>query len=341
MSIPTSQMRQDGHCHYTGSLSKGYLEARLKVLFPNQDTPLTNYIPQFSSDWKMNYQEFFASYQKIQNITKSSDRKEQYQLYASGAYDICRNNLSENINSFDLRVGPKLDLNATINRISAMTEGFAKAENEVGKAAVGRFILTLIHDENGKFINVTSESLSELIHHLSSNPKNSHRILGFDFSGPEKRVDTKMVFTLLNIIENSNTKRPSNQKYLITFHAGEYVNQNIIRQFNYLDKILDHQINRLSHGTILWLKPILLDPQNPSRIEKWQNHLLKKLIDKNITLEICPTANLLLSPLQSINDIPFSKFTQMGLQYSINTDNKTILNTTLSQETSLCSPGQH
>jgi adenosine deaminase len=337
MSTITSQT--DGHCHYTGSLSKQYLQNRINLLFPDQNLLVADFLPQFTSDWKTNFKNFFTSYQKIQNLTKSQVSGEQYNLYSSGAYDICRNYLLEGISSFDLRAGPKLNLQESISRINAMSEGFAKAEKELNSPETAKILLTLIHDQDGKYANVTPQSLTEILNYLGTNSQNTHRILGFDFSGPESNLDTDTFFSLLDILENSELGNRNIKRYLITVHAGEYSDiENVFDRYAYIDQLLDHRIDRISHGTILWLDPSLIDIHNQDKIVRWQEHLLQKIADKSILLEICPTANLLLSPLKSISDIPFSKFTQMGIKYSINTDNKTLINTTLSREISLSLP---
>ncbi|MEG0288108.1 MAG: adenosine deaminase [Carnobacterium sp.] len=55
-------------------------------------------------------------------------------------------------------------------------------------------------------------------------------------------------------------------------------------------------------------------------------------IDKNVLLEICPTSNLQTKTVNSWEDYPFRKFIDAGLKVSINTDNRTVSNTTLTDE---------
>ncbi|HSV95160.1 MAG TPA: hypothetical protein VLH94_04300 [Spirochaetia bacterium] len=334
--MSTMSSQADGHCHYSGSLSRQYLQNRIDFLFPHQGIPVSNFLPQFTLNWEKNFKQFFDSYQKVQLLTQSAIPEEQYQLYSSGAYDICKNYILEGVSSFDLRAGPKLKLSGTVDRLSAMIEGFNNAENEFNTSKKARLILTLIHDQKGKFTNVNISSLTELLAYLDTNKKIANRVIGFDFSGPEICIDSHMFFSLLNLIEKYNSNDEHLKKYIITIHAGEYSDKDtIFPRLSFIDQLLNHKINRISHGTILWLNPSLINTDKQKEIETYQNRLLNKIADKNIILEICPTSNLLLSPLKKISDIPFQKFNKLGIKYTINTDNKTLIGTNLSREISL------
>lgn len=326
-------IHKDGHCHYTGSLSKQYLQNRLSILYPNHECSIESILPHFTKDWHENFSSFFISYQTIQSITRSTILEEQNQLYSSGAYDICNRYLVEGTESFDLRAGPKKDIKETISRIDAMTKGFQKAEADFSASQKGNIVLTLIHDQNGEFINTDENTLAELLKSIDINPKIFHRVIGFDFSGPENNINTKKILSLLDILEHNEYGNKLYSKYTITVHAGEYIDsQKYLNSFQYINTLLDQGINRLSHGTILWLHPSLIDKNNQEKIQIIQTNLLQKIAEKNIILEICPTANYFLSPLKNISDIPFSVFDKMGINYTINTDNKTLFGTNLSKE---------
>lgn len=209
--------------------------------------------------------------------------------------------------------------------------GFEKAERENGKQVVGKLMLTLIHDEFGHFTNVNSTTLGELLEYLRHNPDLSKRVVGFDFSGSEKNFDPTDLFGLLNIIVDFN--KVNTPKYEIAVHAGEYVDRdNIHNRFEYLEELINSGIDRLSHGTLLWVDPQLIDNEQPRNISTRQIDILKMIAKKRIHLEICPTANTTLSPLKTQTDIPLSMLDGLGVIYSINTDNKTIFDTSLKKE---------
>lgn len=316
--------RIDYHCHFSGSLSANFLSERI----PQSEL----YSPIFTPDWEQNFQLFFQTYLGIQRATKSSDPISQTTLYESGAFDICSSYINEGVDEFHLRMGPRVDLTETRRRLESTMAGFNRAEKRRGKDAVGKIVLTLIHDKTGKFFNTNADSLKQLLTHLEKSPEGSDRVIGFDFSGPEDNFDQKELFSLLEILTQHN-RLAGCRKYEIAVHAGEYVDRiNITNQFDYLDLLLTQDINRISHGTIIWLDPVLVDPKQAKEIQIRQQRLLTTLATKNIHLEICPTGNTLLSPLIKPTDIPLADFDRRGIRYSINTDNKTIFNTTLHKE---------
>lgn len=59
---------------------------------------------------------------------------------------------------------------------------------------------------------------------------------------------------------------------------------------------------------------------------------VKRLVDNNITLEICPTSNLNTAMFQDIKSYPLKKLQKSGIKYTINTDNMSVSNTSLQRE---------
>lgn len=59
---------------------------------------------------------------------------------------------------------------------------------------------------------------------------------------------------------------------------------------------------------------------------------IKKLIDNNITLEICPTSNVQTDVIKSYKDHPIKKLMDLGVLVTVSTDNNTVSNITLSEE---------
>lgn len=60
--------------------------------------------------------------------------------------------------------------------------------------------------------------------------------------------------------------------------------------------------------------------------------LLKEAIQKNVTLEVCPTSNLHTKVVSSISLHPVYELYKLGVNITINTDNRTVSNTTLENE---------
>lgn len=63
--------------------------------------------------------------------------------------------------------------------------------------------------------------------------------------------------------------------------------------------------------------------------------LVNQIIDKNIHLEVCPTSNIQTNVVNSISDHPIRKLFDLGVNLSINTDNRTVSNTSLTNEYTL------
>lgn len=95
-----------------------------------------------------------------------------------------------------------------------------------------------------------------------------------------------------------------------TIHAGEAGDiSNIIEAINL-------GTNRIGHG----IKAIN------------NQEILKMLKEKNITLEICPTSNLQTHAIDNYKNHPIQYFYQNNILTTINTDNNTVSNITLSTE---------
>ena len=60
--------------------------------------------------------------------------------------------------------------------------------------------------------------------------------------------------------------------------------------------------------------------------------VIKDLVEKGITLEVCPKSNLDTKTISKYEDLPLKDFIKKGVKISINTDDMTVSNTTLKQE---------
>ncbi len=94
--------------------------------------------------------------------------------------------------------------------------------------------------------------------------------------------------------------------YHITVHAGETASaQNVI------DSIEKLGAERIGHGV---------------RIEN--NEVAYKLVkEKGIMLELCPTSNVQTKAVDSMKNHPIRRFLDDGIKVSVNTDNRTVSNT--------------
>ncbi|MDO4963012.1 MAG: adenosine deaminase [bacterium] len=95
-----------------------------------------------------------------------------------------------------------------------------------------------------------------------------------------------------------------------TIHSGEADGASSI------NKAIEFGAKRLGHGI--------------RAIES--NECIKKLIDNNITLEVCPTSNVQTDVIKSYKDHPIKKLMDLGVLVTVSTDNNTVSNITLSEE---------
>lgn len=113
------------------------------------------------------------------------------------------------------------------------------------------------------------------------------------------------------LIHKKAFKYADSEGFQITIHAGETGNyENIITSINEL------KATRIGHGVNA------IDDQRT----------IDLLLEKNVTLEVCPTSNIQTKAYESYENHPFKKLLDLGVRVTLNTDNMTVSNTTLNKE---------
>lgn len=97
----------------------------------------------------------------------------------------------------------------------------------------------------------------------------------------------------------------------ITAHSGEALGAQSVEE---TIRLLNP--NRIGHGT--------------RSVE--DDLVLNEIINKKIHLEVCPGSNVQTNVIDLLSDHPVTTFKQKGVSFSINTDGRTICDTTLSKE---------
>lgn len=279
----------------------------------------------FTKDITKNIEAFFDIYSLFQYWTKSNDIKEREDLYINGTEQIAKSFYNERVDNFEIIAGPLIDWNETQLRINNMLNGLELFERKQRLKDFGRIRLTFISDKNNGYNNYSFGTLTKILETLEKDKKWAQRISGFDFSGAERISNLSKQKKIIEKI-NSFGKEIS-----ISVHAGEDLIHNAPDEFfSYFEQLLDLKIDKICHGTFLWIPDKYLNISN--RSNKKRLSLLKKVSEKKIQLEICPTANVLLSPISEYNEIPVDMLSKLGISFSINTDNKSILSTDLKSE---------
>lgn len=127
-------------------------------------------------------------------------------------------------------------------------------------------------------------------------------VCAVDLAGSEKEYP--------NYLYKDLFKKAEELSIPYTIHAGEALGKESV----YL--ALEMNATRIGHGIHL----------------EDDEDLIEKLKRNNILLEICPTSNVQTQAITTINKHPIYNFYQKGLPISINTDNRTVSNTTLTKE---------
>ena len=127
-------------------------------------------------------------------------------------------------------------------------------------------------------------------------------VVAIDLAGAEDRYPIDAYLDLL--------KKARQKNIPITVHAGENGSSEEVRK-----AILAGAL-RIGHGI-----HAILDKE-----------VLQLIKEKNILLEICPTSNVQTNAIDLFSNHPVLKFYEAGIAISINTDNRTVSNVSLTRE---------
>jgi adenosine deaminase len=211
------------------------------------------------------------------------------------AYELCEDAAKENIKWLEIRYSPILHTQGgmkTMDNLEAVIRGTRKAEREFGIS--GGVIVSGMRS----FDPMYSMELAEL-----AVAYKNRGVIGFDLAGPEENYPAKDHEEAFRLVLKNNVN--------ITIHAGEaYGSESIHQAVHYCGA------HRIGHGTHL--------PEDGG--------LMNYINDHRICLEICLTSNLQTRSVPSIEKHPFKFFRDYGLRLSLNTDNRLMSNTTVTDE---------
>jgi adenosine deaminase len=128
-------------------------------------------------------------------------------------------------------------------------------------------------------------------------------VVGFDLAGEEKDFPAKDHRDAFYLILDHNINS--------TVHAGEgFGPPSIAQALHYCGA------HRIGHGTRL------LEDED----------LMNFVLDHRIPLEVCLTSNVQTRTVRTLRKHPFKLYLELGLRVTLNTDNTTVSNTTISKE---------
>ncbi len=202
----------------------------------------------------------------------------------------------DNVQYMELRFTPKALCNFTQLPLHVAVELVCDTANEAALAygIQVRYIISMNRNE--------SVELGELA--LKAALQNTHRgVVGLDLAGDEANFSALPFRALF--------QKAKAEGLFITIHAGEWAGANSV-----WDAVGNLRADRVGHGI-----HVLEDPA-----------MVNVLVEREIALEVCPTSNYLSGIVDHLEEHPLIELTRQQVLTTINTDDPSICNVTLSEE---------
>lgn len=210
-------------------------------------------------------------------------------------YELALDAAAENVMYLEVRYSPVLHTKGGLKLtkvMDAVLDGLRLAEREVD-IKTGVIVCGIR--------NISPET-SLILAELAAAYKHQG-VVGFDLAGAEDHFPAKNHSEAFYLIRKNNIN--------CTVHAGEAYGPDSIRQ-----ALHDLNTHRIGHGTRL----------------KEDGDLLNYVNDHRIPLEICISSNLQVGAVRSLETHPIRLYYDYGLRVTLNTDNRLISNTTITDE---------
>jgi len=211
------------------------------------------------------------------------------------AYELAEDAHQENVRYMEVRYSPLLHTENGLSYdeiVAAVQEGLDRARRQYG-IICGQIICGIRH--------ISAESSLDLAD-LAIRWK-GRGVVGFDLAGAEKDYPAKDHIEAFYKVLNKNIN--------ITIHAGEAFGAPSIHQALHYCRA-----HRIGHGTHLNQDPDLM---------AWVN-------DRRIPIEICLASNLQTKAIPDYQSHPIRRFMEEGMRVTLNTDNRLVSGTTVTNE---------
>ncbi len=211
------------------------------------------------------------------------------------AYELAEDNAKENVGYFEVRYSPILHTQKKLpvtTILEAVVEGLKDGERDFGIKS-GVIVCG---------IRNISPEVSMQMAELAVAFKN-RGVVGYDLAGAEYNYPARDHLESFNLILSNNIN--------VTIHAGEAYGPDSIHQaLHYCGA------HRIGHGTRL----------------KEHGDLLNYVNDHRIPLEICLSSNVQTKAARTMETHPFKFYLDLGLRVTLNTDNRLVTLTTMTDE---------
>ncbi|MBK7672029.1 MAG: adenosine deaminase [bacterium] len=211
------------------------------------------------------------------------------------AYELAEDAHRENVRYMEVRYSPLLHLNEGLvydEIVGAVQEGLDLARRQYG-IVCGQIICGIRH-----ISAASSLELAELAVRWKG-----RGVVGFDLAGAEKDYPAKDHIEACLYVLNNNIN--------ITIHAGEAFGAPSIHQALHYCRA-----HRIGHGTHLIEDADLM---------AWVN-------DRRIPVELCLASNVQTKAIPDLQSHPIRRFMEEGLRVTLNTDNRLVSGTTVTNE---------
>lgn len=265
------------------------------------------------------------------------------------AYELALDNQEEGVRYLEVRFAPQLHVHGHMNAVmvlKAVNRGLSRAQREfnkrkaVAQGAEPPFYYGIIVSAMRKFTHQFSEYFASMLRvHRYSDPKEVYSmaslelaqaailardryglpVVGFDLAGEEAGYPAEAHRKAFELAHKNFMMK--------TVHAGEAYGPESIFQ-----AITELYADRIGHGTYLLDPDAIRDPNIKDR-EGYVAKLGEYISDRRITLEICLTSNLQTNPeMNDLSEHSFRKLRDARVSTTICTDNRTVSNTTVTNE---------
>ncbi|WP_137145612.1 adenosine deaminase [Mycolicibacterium sp. CR10] len=225
------------------------------------------------------------------------------------AFECVEDLAADNVVYAEVRFAPELHIDGGLSLdavVDAVLAGFVdgeKAAGAAGKTIVVRCLVTAMRHA------ARSLEIAELAIRFRDKG-----VVGFDIAGAEAGYPPSRHLDAFEYMRNNNAR--------FTIHAGEAFGLPSIHE-----AIAFCGADRLGHGV-----RIVDDIEVHSDDDATLGRLASLLRDKRIPLELCPSSNVQTGAVASIAEHPFALLARLRFRVTVNTDNRLMSDTTMSQE---------
>jgi adenosine deaminase len=216
------------------------------------------------------------------------------------AFELVEDAARENVWYMEVRYAPILSTKRGLSPrqvVDAIERGLRRGQETYPRTRSHQIICGLRHFEPERAVRMAALAVEY----------KDRGVLAFDLAGAEKDNPAKRFREAFYLVRHANLN--------VTVHAGEAYGPESIHQALHWAGA-----HRIGHGVRLG--------EDPDLVEYVRDH--------RIPLEMCPTSHVQTGAVSSIDRHPIREYFDRGLRVTVNTDNRLMSNTTMTQELALC-----